>query len=134
MLKQMQYYFDTNCLFPSHQSGFQRGHGTETALLKLTSDILRGSGSGKCTVLVSLDFSKAYDCVPHSNLVDKLSSTFSFSNYSSQLVASYLNNTSQMVVGKGGQQSDILWVFHGMPQVVICVVCSFRLILIFLQF
>jgi hypothetical protein len=116
MLKQMQYYFDTKCLFPSHQSGFRKGHGTETALLKLTSDIFRGSGSGKCTVLVSLDFSKAYDCVPHSNLIDKLSSKFSFSNYSSQLIASYLRNRSQMVVAKGGQQSDILWVFRGMPQ------------------
>jgi hypothetical protein len=58
MLQQMQQYFNSYDLFPSFQSGFRKGHGTETALLKLTSDIARGSGHEMSTVLVSLDFSK----------------------------------------------------------------------------
>ncbi len=116
MLKQMQHYFNSYSLFPTHQSGFRKGHSTETALLKLTSDISRGSGYGKCTVLVSLDFSKAYDCVPHTNLVKKLSSTYSFSNSSSKLISNYLQNRSQMVIDNNGNLSDILRVFRGMPQ------------------
>ncbi len=116
MLQQMLFHFNTFNLFPSHQSGFRKGHSTEAALLKLTSDIARGSGYGRCTVLVSLDLSKAYDCVPHSNLVSKFSTSFSFSSFSTQMISNYLRDRSQMVVSKHGTQSDVLRIFRGMPQ------------------
>lgn len=44
---------------------------TETALLKVSCVIMTSADSGKCTVLVLLDISSAFDTVDHDILVDK---------------------------------------------------------------
>jgi len=48
--------------------GLLTGHSTETALLKVVGDIQRAAGDGKCTVLLALDISAAFDAVDHSLL------------------------------------------------------------------
>ena len=43
------------------QSAYRRFHSTETALLKLTNDIMETIDSGKITILTALDMSAAFD-------------------------------------------------------------------------
>ena len=66
------YFFD---LLPSLQSGFRPGHSTETAVLRVLSDILLAADRGEVSALVLLDMTAAFDTVKsvnHSVLLQRL--------------------------------------------------------------
>ena len=55
-------------IFPSFcplQSAYRKFHSTETALLKLTNDIMETIDSGEITILTALDMSAAFDTLDH---------------------------------------------------------------------
>ena len=54
-----------NNLYDPLQSAYRAQHVTETAILKINNDILRGLDKGKCTVLAPLDLSAAFDTVDY---------------------------------------------------------------------
>lgn len=58
------------------QSAYQNGFSTTTALLKVTEDVRLQLGKNCSTILVLLDFSKAFDSVNHVLLCTKLQSFF----------------------------------------------------------
>jgi Reverse transcriptase (RNA-dependent DNA polymerase) len=64
-------HVEDNGLLSDLQSGFRREHSTISALVKVTDDLARD-------VLVLLDFSKAFDCIPHDLLVHKLRVNYDF--------------------------------------------------------
>lgn len=67
------YAFVSDCqLLPINQSGFRPGHGTATVLLDVIDRIARGLDDKMATVLILLDFSRAFDCVDHNLLLAKL--------------------------------------------------------------
>ena len=56
-------HLDNNKLLPINQSAYR--HSTETAVLKVFSDVLETADQGRLTLLVLLDLSAAFDTVDH---------------------------------------------------------------------
>jgi len=57
---------------PSLQSAYRRHHSTESALVKVLSDILDAADSRQVTLLGLLDLSAAFDTVDHGILLRRL--------------------------------------------------------------
>ena len=58
------------------QSAYRRHHSTETAVLKIVSDILCAADRGDATCLCLLEMSAAFDTVDHDILVERLEKAF----------------------------------------------------------
>jgi len=65
-----------NALMPSVQSAYRQGHSTETAVLKVISDIIDAADTQKVTLLGLLDMSAAFDFVDHKILLERLEVSF----------------------------------------------------------
>lgn len=72
LTNQMKIYIRHNNILATHQSGFRDGHSCATALLKVSDDILTALDKGDVTVLVLLDYSKAFDCLNYDVLMSVL--------------------------------------------------------------
>ena len=60
------------------QSAYRQSHSTETALLKIKSDILQMIDSGEVVCMTLLDLSAAFDTVSHELLLNHLKFRFGF--------------------------------------------------------
>ncbi|KAL1373674.1 hypothetical protein pipiens_018523, partial [Culex pipiens pipiens] len=95
--KQMSCHLSENNLLSPVQAGFRKGQGIQTAAVRVYDElaaIVDGRGSA---VLLLLDFSKAFDTIPHGKLCAKLETQFYFSGPAVNLVASYLDGRTQTV-------------------------------------
>jgi len=63
--RQLLAYLNTSGLLPWLQSAYRPHHSTETAILKILSDILLAIDAGDLSALVLLDLSAAFDTVDH---------------------------------------------------------------------
>jgi Reverse transcriptase (RNA-dependent DNA polymerase) len=72
MYEQMVNYVSRNSLISSFQSGFRPGHSTATAIARVSDDIRLIMESNQPTILVLLDFSKAFDSLCHGLFILKL--------------------------------------------------------------
>ena len=61
--KQLQHYLFSNDLFSVLQSAYRLKHSIETALLKVTNNILLNINDQRVTLLLLLDLSAAFDTV-----------------------------------------------------------------------
>ena len=87
---------DGNLLPPSH-SAYRKNFSTETSLLSLTNKILNNLDKGRCTLLVTLDISAAFDTVDHQRLLDRYSQYFGLSGTVLLWMSSYLSGRSQCI-------------------------------------
>lgn len=117
--KQITVYLEKNNMLPEVQSGFRRGRSTVTALLDVTDNILQAQDQGMCTLLVLLDFSRAFDSLNINLLLSKLS-YYGFDSNAIQWFHSYLSERYQYVkiTNYDGSSliSDRMAISKGVPQ------------------
>ena len=59
----LEEYMETHSLHDPMQSAYKRAHSTDTALVRLSNDILQDTNNNKCMILASQDLSDAFDTV-----------------------------------------------------------------------
>ena len=80
----MYSYLLQNDLFPTIgtiQSAYRKDNSTETALLRITNDILQAIEKHEDIILVLLDLSAAFDTIDHQVLLNRLHQRFGFASY-----------------------------------------------------
>ena len=115
MHRQIAEYLESGEWFYKCQFGFRRGKSTTDAVLRFTETCLSTFERGEYCVTQFLDLSRAFDCVSHVILLQKLKHVYNFDSLSLQLIASYLGKRSQKVV-VGDGMSESLIVDRGVPQ------------------
>lgn len=107
-------YFESNELFTPCQYGFRAKLSTTYAINDLTDTINEGFEKGEHIFAQFLDLSKAFDCVSHQILLQKLDH-YNFDETSLAFFKSYLSNRKQFVV-YNNTTSPPLTAAHGVPQ------------------
>ncbi len=85
-------FLQKNDLCEEFQSGFRPRHSTETALVKITNDLLLASDQGCISLLVLLDLSAAFDTIDHDILVDRLQNYTGIQGQALRWFRSYLSD------------------------------------------
>jgi hypothetical protein len=112
---QLMQYLTSAGLLPSLQSGFRPGHSTETAVLRVLSDILQAVDRGDAAALILLDLSAAFDTVDHDIMLQRLQVSFGIVGAAHQWFQSYLLGRSQYV-RRGQFKSSSTRLTCGVPQ------------------
>jgi hypothetical protein len=102
-------------LMPRLQSAYRRNHSTETALLRVISDLLAAMDHQQVSLLGLLDLSAAFDCVDHSILIERLVKTFGIRGTVLSWITLFLADRTQQV-SFGGRLSAIGQLICGVPQ------------------
>ena len=84
-------------MLPPSQSGFRKGHSTESLLLRLLSDIYGAIDKSQVTLSTLFDVSAAFDTVDHDILLQRLSISFGLSGNVLGWLTSFLQDRSFMV-------------------------------------
>ncbi|KAK7096441.1 hypothetical protein V1264_005737 [Littorina saxatilis] len=107
-------HLETNNILTNLNHGFRSGYSTETQLLTTTEDLLSSYDRGRQVDMAILDFSKAFDTVPHDRLLHKLNSYGIYGSILAWLQTFLTQRTMQVVVE--GSTSASTTVDSGVPQ------------------
>ena len=94
---QIHNYLSKNDFLPVVQSAYRKHHSTETAVLKVLSDIYSAADAGKVTLMGLLDLSAAFDTVDHCILFERLKHSYGFGDAVLGWFKSYLTDRSQCI-------------------------------------
>lgn len=111
---QIHSHLSHNNLYEQFQSGFRPFHSTETALVKITNDLLMAADSGLLTILILLDLSAAFDTICHTTLLNRLSS-IGITHTPLNWLKSYLSGRTQFIQLKSFKSTPSS-VTTGVPQ------------------
>lgn len=111
---QLVEYIENNNILPYTQSGFRKGYSCATALLNVIDNILEATDSGKLTVLVLLDYSKAFDTINHKTLCSILK-FIGLGDHALRFFENYLKDRKQRVV-LNKNYSEYVNTLQGVPQ------------------
>ena len=101
--KQIQNYVDINNLNANYQSAYRKYHSTETALVRVTNDILRAVDNHHHVILVLLDLSAAFDTLDHTILLQRFQERFGITGNALRWMTSYFYERQQCVVINGAR-------------------------------
>lgn len=104
-----------NNLHDEYQSAYRPLHSTETALMKVQSDICEALDDGSMVVLLMLDLSAAFDTLDHNTMLSRFRSSFGITGQALDWLKSYITNRHQCVaVGSATSEDSVLQ--YGVPQ------------------
>lgn len=103
-------YLELHKLLTNQQHGFLKGRSTATALIQLTEHIIDQLEEGCTATCLFLDFSKAFDCLNHEQLLKKLEH-LGIRGTAQNWFRSYLTNR-KMVVEISSVQNNIVQRFQ----------------------
>ncbi|XP_063377522.1 uncharacterized protein LOC134664707 [Cydia fagiglandana] len=119
MTKQLSSYLEGSGVIPDNQSGFRAGRSPETTLLNVVDEIVHATDRGLVSILVLLDFSRAFDSLDIELLLCKLR-YYGLDSVALRLMKNYLTGRKQMVkcLNKDGRPtySSFAAVTRGCPQ------------------
>ena len=112
--KNITTHLESQNLLTESQHGFRAKRSCETQLLLFADELTKSLSQGKQVDVAVLDFSKAFDIVPHKRLLSKLHH-YGIRNSTLTWIGSFLGNRSQQVV-VDGETSSSAPVTSGVPQ------------------
>ena len=115
VIKQLQEHLEQNNLTEAYQSAYRSGHSTETALLRVSNDIVSAVDDGKAACLVLLDLSAAFDTIDHQTLFTSLHDLLGVRGVVLNWFSSYLSNRYQ-IVKINDTKSERVKLSYGVPQ------------------
>ena len=89
-------HMESNGFFSEHQHGFLPGRSTVTQLLEVLDNWFSFYDEHTCVDAIYLDFSKAFDSVPHARLIAQLES-YGITGKVISWITGFLNNRKQAV-------------------------------------
>jgi hypothetical protein len=108
-------YAEANSILSNIQHGFRQRRSTETQLILTVNDIIgKHLDAGKLVDLAILDFTKAFDKVPHRRLIHKLR-YYGLSGQITNWIQDFLSERTQRVM-VDGKCSKVAPVLSGVPQ------------------
>jgi hypothetical protein len=105
-------------LIDVNQHGFLPSHSTATQLLECSFDWCQATNDKTPTDVIYLDFSKAFDVISHSKLIQKLRS-YNFCTSTIRWLSAFLSNRTQSVKCNQSISSSVK-VTSGAPQGSVC--------------
>ena len=100
ILRVTEKHLKDNTVTGPSQHGFTMGKSCLTNLISFYDKVTHSAGQGKPVNVTFLDFSKAFDTVSHSLLLDKMSST-QLDKHVTQQVSNWLMGRAQRVTVNG---------------------------------
>ena len=113
--KQLNDHLTRHHLHDELQSAYKKGCSTETALLRIKSDIDHILDEGDGVLLVLLDLSAAFDTIDHSILLQRLHDEVGLRDQALDWINSYLSQRTQ-AVHINGSVSQAVALSIGVPQ------------------
>ena len=107
-------HLEANSLLSPHQHGFRPSRSCATQLLEALDSWTRAIEEGEPTDAIYLDFKKAFDSVPHAQLLQKIRA-YGITGKTLAWVEAFLSNRTQQVLVEGAR-SDLCRVASGVPQ------------------
>jgi len=115
VFRQLYDYLSRADLQPSLQSAYRSHRSTETAVLKVLTDILYAVDDDDLSVLALLDLSAAFDTVDHDILLTHLRVSYGVGGAALDWIQSYLTHRVDCV-RRGSDRSTLATVWFGVPQ------------------
>ena len=105
---------DQHSVLSDKQHGFRSKHSTETQLILTTHDLSKSQNNKSQIDMIIMDFSKAFDTVPHNRLLNKLK-RYDINNNTYAWISKFLTCREQRVV-VSGEHSPWTHVKSAVPQ------------------